>query len=151
MKRLDVAQTITILANVGVIAGIVFLAYELRQNNELLVAETSRAQFDLERERRMLRMQEIDLILKSRSGAPMTEAELARLSLLADDTLETFRWQFREFRAGRLPDDFIDLSSWGAVWRLTPRLDSRFEERKGSFDPEFVRFVEENVISGLDE
>ncbi len=33
MKKLDLGQTITILANVGVIAGIVFLGYELRQNN----------------------------------------------------------------------------------------------------------------------
>ena len=39
MKKLDLGQTITILANVGVIAGIVFLAIELRQNNRLLVAE----------------------------------------------------------------------------------------------------------------
>ena len=36
MKKIDLGQTITILANVGVIVGIVFLAIELRQNNELL-------------------------------------------------------------------------------------------------------------------
>ena len=36
MKKLELGQTITILANVGVIAGIVFLAIEPRQNNELL-------------------------------------------------------------------------------------------------------------------
>ena len=26
-----------------------------------------------------------------------------------DDILDEFRWQFREFQAGRLPDDYIDL------------------------------------------
>ena len=36
MNRLDLGQTINTLANVGVIAGIVFLAIELRQNNALL-------------------------------------------------------------------------------------------------------------------
>ena len=31
MKKIDLGQTITILANIGVIAGIIFLAFELRQ------------------------------------------------------------------------------------------------------------------------
>ena len=38
MKKPDLGQTITIFANLGVIAGIVFLGIELQQNNELLTA-----------------------------------------------------------------------------------------------------------------
>ncbi len=36
MKKIDLGQAITIFANIGVIAGIVFLAYELRQNTEAI-------------------------------------------------------------------------------------------------------------------
>ena len=36
LKKLDLGQTVTILANVGVIAGIVFLGFELQQNNKQL-------------------------------------------------------------------------------------------------------------------
>lgn len=36
MKKLDVAQTLQIVANAGVIAGIIFLAIEINQNNEQL-------------------------------------------------------------------------------------------------------------------
>ena len=36
MKKVDVAQTVNTLANIGVIAGIVFLAIEIRQNQESL-------------------------------------------------------------------------------------------------------------------
>jgi hypothetical protein len=39
MKKLEIGQTIQILANVGVIAGIAFLGLELRQNNELMAAQ----------------------------------------------------------------------------------------------------------------
>ena len=39
MQRPDLAQAIQILANIGVIAGILFLAIELRQNNEVLNAQ----------------------------------------------------------------------------------------------------------------
>jgi len=40
MKKIDLGQTIGILANVGVIAGIIFLAMELQQNNEMMRAQT---------------------------------------------------------------------------------------------------------------
>jgi hypothetical protein len=40
MKKIDLGQAVTILANVGVIAGIVFLAVELRQNNHMMRAQT---------------------------------------------------------------------------------------------------------------
>ena len=39
MKKLDPGQVITIVANIGVIAGIVFLVVELRQNNQLMETE----------------------------------------------------------------------------------------------------------------
>ena len=46
MKKIDPGQTIQILANVGVIAGIAFLAVELRQNNELLRSSSRQALLD---------------------------------------------------------------------------------------------------------
>jgi hypothetical protein len=39
MKRIDVGQTITILANLGVIAGIVFLAAEISQSNRIAIRD----------------------------------------------------------------------------------------------------------------
>jgi hypothetical protein len=36
MKKIDLGHITTILANLGVIAGIAFLAVELRQNNQLI-------------------------------------------------------------------------------------------------------------------
>ncbi len=78
MKRIDLGQTITILANVGVIAGIIFLAVELRQNNELMEAAARDAQ--------NVRLQEFvqqvylvpglaEIISKTRNGEPLTEVE----------------------------------------------------------------------------
>lgn len=41
MKKIDVGQVITIAANVGVIAGIAFLAIELRQNTAAIRSQSS--------------------------------------------------------------------------------------------------------------
>ncbi len=43
MKKLDLGQIITILANVGVIAGIIFLGYEIRQGNQVARQEAYNA------------------------------------------------------------------------------------------------------------
>ena len=49
MKNIDLGQTIGILANLGVIAGIVFLAVELQQNNKLLGAQAREYRQELRR------------------------------------------------------------------------------------------------------
>jgi hypothetical protein len=38
MQKIDLGQVITVLANIGVIAGIAFLALELRQANQIAIA-----------------------------------------------------------------------------------------------------------------
>jgi len=40
MKKLDFGQTIAVIANIGVIAGIAFLALELRQNSQQLATQS---------------------------------------------------------------------------------------------------------------
>ena len=39
MKKIDLSQSISLIANIGVIAGIVFLAFELRQTSDALHAQ----------------------------------------------------------------------------------------------------------------
>ena len=45
MKKIELGQYITILASLGVIAGIVFLGIELQQNNDLLRQEADAVYF----------------------------------------------------------------------------------------------------------
>jgi len=46
MKRIDLGQTIQILADIGVVVGIAFLALEMRLNRELLRAEIHQSRAD---------------------------------------------------------------------------------------------------------
>jgi len=41
MKKIDLGQTVSILANIGVIAGIIFLAVEIRQNTSAVRSQAS--------------------------------------------------------------------------------------------------------------
>jgi hypothetical protein len=59
MKKLDLGQTITILANIGVIAGILFLAIEVRQNStqieQATTAIAAQAVFEMNKEANAVR------------------------------------------------------------------------------------------------
>ncbi len=145
MKKLDLGQTLGILANLGVIAGIIFLAFELRQNNQLLVAQTSYAQFNVVQQRRLLQIQESETLMKPEESR--TGAERLRVNLIYNNTLDSFIWQFREYEAGRLPDDFIDLRIWRDVWRSQSALRDLYAEDRSRLDPEFIMFFEENVVN----
>jgi hypothetical protein len=83
MKKLDLGQTLGVLANAGVIAGIVFLAVELQQNNELLEAEIRTIRHDFRSADYLLPLQHREYagaLIKHRRGEDLTEYETLLLS-----------------------------------------------------------------------
>jgi len=151
MKKIDLGQMITILANIGVIAGIVFLALELRQNNELLLAEASYAQFNVQRERRNRHIENTggiaEILRKSQQGIALTDLEEFRRTVLYEDLLEAWRWEFRELQADRLPDSVMDFGNARNVWQGNPGLADYVESRKSRFSPDFLVFIESNIAN----
>ena len=88
MKKIDLGQTVGILANIGVIAGIIFLGVELQQNNRLMSSE---AEYNLLQNRTdsdIVGNPEIAAFwFKVNSGAPLTELERYRVDAWAARTI----------------------------------------------------------------
>ena len=83
MKKIDLGQMITILANVGVIAGIAFLAIELQQNNQLLSAQarTERAAVRISYVDNLTNNQALlSAMVKDRNQDPLSALEKVMLS-----------------------------------------------------------------------
>ena len=95
MKKLDLGQTITILANLGVIAGILFLGIELQQNNALLGAQARTARFEVAIDSTNMIVSTPSIAraqMKDRNGEPLTEEEEY---ILTEWYWGTFtRWQY---------------------------------------------------------
>jgi len=157
MKKIDLAQTINTLANVGVIAGIVFLGLELQQNNRLSAAQ---AEFNLLQYQTNFAApalgnpELVDFIVharqKARSGEELTEAEQFRVNRLLD--LRIFGWQWRYFqnRSGALNE--MDALRREVANTFNGRAEffgaseqvflSYWSNRSSGMDREFVRFVD---------
>lgn len=154
MKSFDFAHTITVLANIGVVAGIVFLGFELRQNNELMAAEARATHASMTQTGWGYIIENpdfVDLLIKDRNGGTVSEAEEVRLNALWMQNLAQF--QFRYFEDTESADDWVhgqrrnyeSYPSLRNTWN-GEGIGSR-QAGKDNFDPRFVEFYDQHVVN----
>ncbi len=150
MKKLDLGQAINTLANLGVIAGIVFLGFELQQNNELLQVQ-ARSNFQGARLQVNTSMTESpwlpDIFAKVQAGEALSAAERIRLQSHHQVILTVVQWMY---------EDSADLGveapadRFRALFRgetLTPLIEETWETYKNTVSPEFAEWMDENVVN----
>jgi hypothetical protein len=153
MKKIDVAQTLSILANLGVIAGIIFLGFELRQNNTLMASQSRANQTE-----QVLALQSevflnadlAEIIYKASMSEPRTGADQLRLLALQPKMILGMQFQFEELRNGTL--DRVNVAAWRAIYRgefatVPVPIDKGWDDLKDVLRPEFREFFEANVLA----
>ena len=153
MKGDSINRWLTLGANLGVLVGIVFLAIELRQNNELLEAQMRADNFD-----RMSGFAEQIMgspmlakdLQKTENNEEITKVEEILLRAMALRTFRQAEWTFREVEAGRLEGPFplkIFRRGFRSAGIFRWPLGEYWAEMKEFFAPDFVQFVEENIVN----
>jgi hypothetical protein len=153
MKKIDLGQTITILANIGVIAGIVFLAFELQQNNEALGLQARLERENTVRQGLNRRVENPDLIRAAAKSFSDEELTLEEELLLRDynrGALIDWWFAYRQVQDGALDENAIPLSLWReGFYEIYPRMPESWEEFKRIFSQEieYIQWFEENVAN----
>jgi hypothetical protein len=81
MKKIDLGQTITVLANLGVIAGIIFLVIEIQQNTRTLQFEAYQSLIGQIGGQNQLNIENPEFATRFNDLVDMSEEELAREDL----------------------------------------------------------------------
>ena len=146
MKKIDLGQTITILANIGVIAGIVFLAYELRQNT--LATELVAAQGFLEASgstnRLMVENPHLTvLIARDEEGEELSRAERLQLNNGFAELLRAWEINHWQFERGALDEEL-----WRGYSNMVTSIlannksaEEFWRQRLDNYSPRFNEFV----------
>ncbi|HKI83613.1 MAG TPA: hypothetical protein VKA63_04685 [Candidatus Krumholzibacteria bacterium] len=154
MTKRNLSESLHLLANLGVIASIVFLGVELQQNNELMEME-ARATLTEDLQDGWYQLSSdpglVELFIKDRSGQELSEAEEMRLNAYWMGMLLRREWQHEHF-----PDAVTGMaglqrlfSTYGSLRRAWGGTNSASRGAgKDNFSPEFVRFVETEVLPG---
>ena len=151
MKKLDSGQIVTLLANVGVIAGIVFLALEIQQNNALLSAQarTSRVEIQTNFQGTVYENAELaEIITRASANDELTEAEELRLRWLGQRLLTSLQFVFGEYQQGMIDEDAISTAQWRmAFHEQIPRMEDTWSVFRDGLNPEFVQWMDENIVN----
>ena len=152
MKKLDYGQAISILANVGVIAGIVFLAVEIQQNSEALGVQ---AEQNRQNVRRSIMVRTVDnqelgrALHKAQNGEDLTSFELFTLEQEALFRIINWEIVFYEVQEGLLDESAIPLNGWKSTFYGWPGMSERWDQYSrgsGNQNQEFVEFVNQNIV-----
>ena len=149
MKQLDIGQIVGIIANLGVIAGIVFLAIEIQQNNDLLEAQAREASNNRQTELQTYIFTDpalAELMLKVKRGEELTEVEQFQADAYARRRIRGMEAAFMNFQAG--VSDSVNVDIFRAAFEggnIGQPLFVEYQSMKPLLDPGFVQFVDENI------
>ncbi len=138
---------ISLIANVGVIAGIVFLGIEINQNSKLLRAESS---FSMLQNRQSLRNQIFEnpeiaqLMVKAENKEPLSEIEHYRLTNRVESTIIGWEWEYRQYLEGNIEE--IPFASWRALLKSPVYTHVGWRSVESRLSPEFIQFLTENIV-----
>ena len=151
MKKVDFGQAITVLANVGVIAGIVFLAVELQQNNALLESQVRATRTMMRQDffRDLFANPELTrLIVKASDGQELTEEEDLRIFWLNTSVLTAWWTVYDEYSKGLIEEESIEVEQWRATFHeRLPKMRETWELQKIGRPVDFIEFMERNVVN----
>ena len=150
MKKPDFTQLANTLANIGVIAGILFLAYELRQNTHAIRGTTVQAIAD----------QSLNTVLAGVENPELRESYLRVGQGLENMTLEDWNilvWyysaimrisenRFRQAEIGTVGVDFMGQVGGTSIAYRHPFFGHFWELRRDEYPEDFALWVDENLI-----
>jgi hypothetical protein len=138
-------QIFQILANVGVVIGLIFLILEIRQNTSALLAESRQSVLSSTQTELFTLMNNTDIIASIIKEDPLSATESMRLDLFLTAAMKA-----REYSWLQYEDGLIDESQWRAeVKNIEIIFDATrtrlWWSQSGhlAFDGRFSRFVEE--------
>ena len=150
MKKLDLGQAIQIVANLGVVAGIVFLAIEVQQATNAVKSSTLQAIAQQSYETSMTIAQSADLRAvqrAARGGQDVSEDQGDQLDALYLALIRLQQNRFQQLRLGVLDDDTVfEVGGTGPGYR-TPYFREFWSERRSQYSEEFQDFMDQRVLT----
>jgi len=150
MNSESLSRWLAIGANLGVIAGIAFLALEIQQNNEMLEAQ-------VRSERTTNRLAPSELLLNNphlaqamvdaRAGENLTGEQTYILNVFYNYTLTSWEYLWKEYVAGQLTVDDLGIDGKQRLFRTFPGLSARWAIIGDLYHPDFVVWMDENIVN----
>jgi hypothetical protein len=144
----DLNRWIILGANIAVLIGIVFVALELRQNNELMAAEARFNRVTVSRDAWQAMAENGDyanLLVRARRGEELSETDEFRAKASNMRYLVNMDWIYRELPVDSAERNYMRQSLISAS--TNPVFLRVWAAEKTHFSPAFVEWVEQEILA----
>ena len=138
---------LTLGANVGVIAGIIFLGFELRQNNQLLVEQARYSM--LENQKQWAYFVSAagnvsDHVIVPDGNSELSTTDKIRRGELIGTLLFMWQWEFEQSQSKLFGQSDVSVEAYKYGWQ-NYHIAEVWPEIRGWYSDEFVQFMEEEI------
>jgi len=157
MKKIGLGQTISILANIGVIGGIVFVALEVRQTRDAVLGATYLARATAQEDwGKWVADSEYIVHAASRWAdtdfAQLSAEDQARLQAAVEAAFHRMDGIYYQYELGLLPQEYFEttfdrlMQLWVPRWRESGFIDRAWIVPRPSFQAEIERYLDDPLF-----
>jgi len=140
---------LTLGANLGVIAGIIFLGFELRQNNQLLVEEARYSMLENQKEWAYFISSAnnvTDAVMSPDSNSDLSKTDEIRRRELFGTLLFMWQWEFEQSQSNLFGGSEVSVEAYKYGWR-NYKIAEIWPEIRDWYSDDFIQFMEEKVAA----
>jgi hypothetical protein len=154
MKKINLGQTIGIVANIGVLVGLLLLVFELQQSREMMEAQTRHAvsQGIVDQLGELASNADLaDLQHRAQCGKLNSSLEERRFRSFVNSRLRYWEDVHYQYRRGLYAEsEFLaQTQAWRAFLRFSA-VSENWKVMKGGFAPEFVEHIDALIVDSRD-
>ena len=147
MNKIQLRESISLLANVGVVVGIFFLILEINQNTDALYAESRQATLTASQAELYKLLDNPDLELMVLRDEPLSKEDQLRLATWLSALMRVREFSWLQYRDGIMDEDQWSTERQIIQWILSaPRTREWWENTSSyNFGENFRKFVDNEI------
>ena len=155
MKKVDPAQAISTLANVGVVLGLIFLGIEIYQSNQMnrTDAWNNLIRTGIDFNDAIAQNSELaEILAKSNNNDSLTDAETIRLEAFTAASMQRVWVDYQQINTGIISEQELQsrIPRFKALLARFPAVEKLWERSREGYSMEFQKFIDECVVSNCE-
>ena len=152
MKKIDYVQFVSILANLGVVLGLVFLGVEIYQSNQInrTDAWNNLLRTGIEFNDAIAENSDLaEILAKSNNNESLSAAESIRLRAFAAASMQRVWFDYQQIGTGIITPDELKtrIPRFKVLLARFPAVRTLYEQNRDGYSEGFQRFVDSCVVS----
>lgn len=152
MKKVDYGQVVSILANIGVVLGLVFLGIEVYQSNQINRTDAWNNLIRTGIDFNDAIAQNSDLagiLAKSNNNESLSDAEEIRLRAFAAASMQRVWFDYQQISTGIITPEELKtrIPRFKVLLARFPSVETLYEQNRNGYSQDFQRFVDSCVLS----